>query len=195
MSQVIATLLGADGAYDLADAAAKPVYGSLCGFAQMRFDFAEAILDRVEIGRVLRQIPQRRIGRFNRLAHPLYFVRRQIIHNNDIATLERWDKKLPHPFDKREPVHCSFHHKRRHHAVVAQSGDERDRLPMSMRRIADQPHATRAAASQPHHVGAGGSLVDKDQPRRIKQTLLAYPTPACTHHVRSLLLGGVQAFF
>jgi hypothetical protein len=54
-----------------------------------------------------------------------------------------------HPFDKGEPVHRSFHHKRRHHAVMAQSGNERDRLPMSMRRIADQPHATRAAASQP----------------------------------------------
>jgi hypothetical protein len=36
---------------------------------------------------------------------------------------------------------------------------------------------------------------DKDQPRRIKQTLLAYPTPACTRHVRSLLLSGGQAFF
>jgi hypothetical protein len=64
MSQVIATLPGANGACDLADAAAKPVYGSLCGFAQMRFDFTEAILDRVEIGRVLRQIPQRYTGRF-----------------------------------------------------------------------------------------------------------------------------------
>ena len=49
MSQVIATLLGTDGACDLADAAAKAVYGSLCGFAQMRFNFTEAVLDRVEI--------------------------------------------------------------------------------------------------------------------------------------------------
>jgi len=70
MSQVITTLLGANRACDLADAAAKPVYGSLCGFAQMRFDFTEAILDRVEIGRVLRQITQRCTGRFNHLAYP-----------------------------------------------------------------------------------------------------------------------------
>jgi hypothetical protein len=41
----------------------------------------------------------------------------------------------------------------------------------------------------------GGGLVEKDQPRRIKQALLAYLTPARTRHVRSLLLGGVQAFF
>jgi len=168
MSEVIATLLGANGGCDLADAAAKPVYGSLCGFAQMRFDFTEAILDRIEIGRVLRQIAQRCTGRFNCLAHPRYLMRRQIIHDDDIATLERRDKKLPHPFDKCEPVHRSFHHKRCHHAIMSQSGDERDGLPMSMRRIADQPYTTRAATSQPHHVGAGGSLVDKDQSRRIK---------------------------
>jgi hypothetical protein len=41
MSEVIATLLGANRACDLADVAAKPGYGSLCGFAQMRFDFTE----------------------------------------------------------------------------------------------------------------------------------------------------------
>jgi hypothetical protein len=64
-----------------------------------------------------------------------------------------------------------------------------------MRRISDQPRAATAATSQSHHVAGGGSLVDKDQPRRIKQTLLANPTPARSRHVRSLLLGCVQAFF
>src|SRR6266852_5166909 len=113
MSQVIATFLGTDGACDLADATAKVVYGSLCGFAQMRFDFAEAILDRVEIGGVLRQITQCCTGRFNRLAHTRYFVRWQIVHNDRIATLERWNEKLSQPLNKGEPVHRSFHHERR----------------------------------------------------------------------------------
>ena len=173
MSEVIATLLSAYGGCNFADAAAKPVYRSFSGFAQMRFDFTEAILDRIKIGRILRQITQRRTSRFNRLAYPRYFVRRKIIHNDDIATFERWHKKLLHPCDKGEAVHRSFHYKRRHHPVMAQSSDEGDRLPMSVRRIADQPLATRAAAAQSHHVGRGGSLVDKDQPRRIKKALLA----------------------
>jgi hypothetical protein len=61
------------------------------------------------------------------------------------ATFERWDKKLLHPLDKGEPVHCSFHHKSGHHAIMAQSSVEGEGLPMSMRRIADQPYTTRVA--------------------------------------------------
>jgi len=161
----------------------------------MRFDFAEAILDRIEIGGVLRQITQCCTSRFNRLAHTRHLVRWQIIHNDRIAALERRNEKLFQPFDKGEPVHRSFHHERRHHAVMAQCGHECDCLPMPMRRISDQPRAATAATSQSHHVGGGGSLVDKDQPRRIKKPLLANPTPARTRYVRSLLLGCVQAFF
>jgi len=66
---------------------------------------------------------------------------------------------------------------------------------MPVRCVSDQSHAARAATSQPHHIGAGGGLVNKDKPRRIKKTLLSNPTPACTGHVRSMLLGSVQAFF
>src|SRR5260370_15639380 len=195
VSEIIGTFRGTEGGGDHADATAKAVYGSLCGFAQMRFDFAEAILDRVEIGGVLRLITQCCTGRCNRLAHARYVVRWQIIHNDGIATLERWNEKLFQPFDKGEPVRRSFHHERRHHAVMAQSGHECDCLPMPMWRISDQPRAATAATSQSHHVAGGGSLVDKDQPRRIKQTLLANPTPTRSRHVRSLLLGCVQAFF
>ena len=78
---------------------------------------------------------------------------------------------------------------------MAQAGYEGDGFPMPVRCISDQSHAARAATSQPHHIGAGGSLIDKDKPRRIKQTLLSNPASARTGHVRSLLLGSIQAFF
>src|ERR1700745_3822480 len=44
-------------------------------------------------------------------------------------------------------------------------------------------------------IGRGGGLVDKDKPRRIKQTLLSNPASARTGYVSSMLLGSVQAFF
>ena len=78
---------------------------------------------------------------------------------------------------------------------MAQAGYEGDGFPMPVRCVSDQSHAARAATSQPHHIGAGGGLVDKDKPGRIKQTLLSNPASARTGHVRSLLLGSVQAFF
>ena len=76
MSEIIGTFLSTERSGDRADAIAKAVYCSFCGFAQVRFDFAEGILDGIEIGRVLRQISQRRTGRFNRLAHTRYLVDR-----------------------------------------------------------------------------------------------------------------------
>src|SRR5260370_40369156 len=94
VSEIIGTFRGTEGGGDHADATAKAVYGSLCGFAQMRFDFAEAILDRVEIGGVLRQITQCCTGRFNRLAHARDLARWHIIHNDRIATPRLWKEKL-----------------------------------------------------------------------------------------------------
>ena len=62
------------------------------------------------------------------------------------------------------------------------------------RDMADQPDASRSAPAEPHHVGADRSLVDKDQPGRIKHALLSYPTSARASHVCSLSLFGLQAF-
>src|SRR5260370_23643112 len=96
---------------------------------------------------------------------------------------------------KVSPFHWPFENERRHHPVMAQAGHEGNCFPMPVRRVSDQSRAARTATSQPHHIGAGGGLVDKDKPRRIKQTFLSNPAPARTGHVRSLLLGSVQAFF
>jgi hypothetical protein len=52
-----------------------------------------------------------------------------------------------------------------------------------------------ARPAEPHHVGADRSLVDKDQPGRIKHALLSYPTSPRASHVCSLSLFGLQAFF
>ena len=65
--------------------------------------------------------------------------------------------------------------------------------PSGTRPINRTPRAS--AASQPHHVGADRSLVDKHQAGRIKHALLSDPAPARAGHVRSLPLRGLQAFF
>jgi len=61
------------------------------------FDFGECLLDRVQIRRVWRQEPETRSGGFDGIAHGLGFVRAKIVHDNDIAGLERGDELLVHP--------------------------------------------------------------------------------------------------
>jgi hypothetical protein len=61
--------------------------------------------------------------------------------------------------------------------------------------VANQSDAARSPASQPHHIGADRSFVDKYQPSGVKHALLPDPASARTGHVRSLPLHGLQAFF
>ena len=72
---------------------------------------------------------------------------------------------------------------------------ERDRLPCSLRNVADQSLATRAAASETDHVDGDRGLIDKDQSRRIKIALLTNPAPPRSRHVGAVLLSCPQAFF
>jgi ProP effector len=92
-------------------------------------------------------------------------------------------------------VHCPVDCTWCRHAILAQSGNEGDRLPMTVWLKIHQPLAACATAVKPHHLGVGGSLVDEHQPGRIKQTLFAHPASACPRYVRTLLLRRAQAFF
>src|SRR5215203_2991515 len=116
--------------------------------AQMRLEFAEGQLDRVEVRRILRKINQRRTGCFDRLRDAGDLVYREIVHEHGVATLEGRDKALPYISEKYRPVHGSLDHKGCGHSALPQAAHEGDCLPMSMRRVIDEPFATRRAAAQ-----------------------------------------------
>src|SRR5260370_37182422 len=86
---------------------------------------------------------------------------------------------------KVSPFHWPFENDRRPHPSRAQAGHEGNCFPMPVRRVSDQSRAARTATSQPPHIGAGGGLVDKDKPRRIKQNL-ALESSAGAHGPRPL---------
>src|SRR5450755_697370 len=69
MREEICTFLGIEGACNQADSATESFDCSLGGLAQLRFHFAEALFDRIEVRRILRQISQMRPHRFDCLAH------------------------------------------------------------------------------------------------------------------------------
>ncbi len=77
---------------------------------------------------------------------------------------------------------------------AAQSGYQRDRLPMSVRHATDQPLRAWATAAEPHHFSIGRGLVDEHQSARIKHVLLSNPAPARLGDVRSFLLRCAHTF-
>jgi len=60
------------------------------------FDLGESLLDRVQVRRIWRQEPEAGSGSLDCLAHGPGFVRAKIVHDNDIAGLERGDELLVH---------------------------------------------------------------------------------------------------
>jgi hypothetical protein len=79
-------------------------------------------------------------------------VRREVVDDDDIA-LERWHETL---FDIRQEGlsgHGAIKHAWRGHSIAAQAGHEGDRLPVSVRHMADEPIAAQATAAKPQHFG------------------------------------------
>src|SRR5271157_1655763 len=87
----------------------------------------------------------------------------QFIHDNDIAATEGWYEALLNIREESGAVHRAIEHEWGNNPVVAQTGDKGDRFPMSVWNRCDQSLAAQAAASEPHHICAGGGLVNKHQ--------------------------------
>ena len=119
----------------------------------------------------------------------------KVVYHHDVAALERRCQALLDIGHEGCPVDWPVENHRCHHLVMSQSRYERDRLPFSLRNMADQSLATRATSSETDHIDAGRSLIDKHQSRRIKKALLPNPTAPRSRYVRSMLLGCPQAFF
>src|SRR5229473_666177 len=195
MPEVVRSFPRAEASRERSDAAAEIADGSFCDLAQKRLEFAEGHLDWVQIRRVFRQITKRRAASLDRFAYAKNLVRGEIVHDDNVFTLERRSQALPDIGQEHFAGHCAVNDKRRRHSVASQSAYESDRLPVSMRHTAHQPLAARATAVHPHHLGIGGGLVDEHQPGRVKHALFFHPALPCLRYVRALLLRRVQAFF
>jgi hypothetical protein len=55
-----------------------------------RLQFAERLLNRVEVGQVFRQIKQFRVGGFHSFLNSDTFVGWQVVHDDYVAAPERW---------------------------------------------------------------------------------------------------------
>jgi len=78
---------------------------------------------------------------------------------------------------------------------MTQTRHQSDGLSVPVWNGPDQSFAAGTTTPQSHHVGAGGSLIDKHQPSGVKHTLLSDPASAPPGDVRPFLFRRAQAFF
>jgi len=195
MPEVVATFSRTELWHEGANCSIEARNGSRGNFAQQSFEFAVRQLDRVEVGRVFRQIADGRPDFLDRIANAGDQVDSAIVHDDDIVAPECGDQALLDIGEEHFSGHGTLDHHWRGHLIVAQGAHEGDRLPCSKRNGADHPGAPWSAAPEPRHIGADRSLVEKHQPRGIKHALLSHPASARAGHVRSLSFRGLQAFF
>ena len=143
----------------LADGVPQAVDGALGGLAQEGLELGEGLLDRVEIGRVGRQVTQLGAARLDRRADADDFVRGEVVHHYDVALHQHWCQHLLDPGEEDRAVHGTVEDVGGDEAARGQPTDEGRALPMAVRDRAVQALAARAAAVASRHVGGGAGLV------------------------------------
>jgi hypothetical protein len=175
--------------------AAQTPYGSLGGFAQERLKLGEGVFDRIEVRRVGRQVEETRARRLDPLAGGRPLVAGQVVHDDDVALTQFWNKDALDIGLEGVAVDRAIEHERRDHAARGQASDESRRFPMAVRDADTQAFAAAAAAVGPSHFGRSPSLVDEDQAFGIEIKLACEPGLAPLQDVGAVLLGRVRGLF
>jgi hypothetical protein len=195
MPQVIRAFLSTEARQERANCSVDLRNGSRFGAAQTFFEFAVSHLNRVEVRRIFRQVPERRARLFDDLANTRTQMDPTIVDDDNVTAPQCWTQTLLQIGQKHLCGHCSPKRHWRSHFVVPQCRYEGDCLPASKRNTTDHSDSPRSTPSEPHHAGGDSSFVKKHQSGRVKQPLLSNPTSARSGHICSLSLGGLQAFF
>src|SRR5262249_14318269 len=144
MPEIVECLGRAEASSERTDPATQARNGLLSGLAQVRLEFAERHLDRIQARWVLGQITKRRAHGFDRFAYARNFVCRKIVHDHDVFALERGSERLLDICEERLSAHRALDHARRRHPIPAQAGYEGKGFPVSLRYAANQSLAARA---------------------------------------------------
>jgi len=173
----------------------EAVAGPLAGLSEQRLEFGEGLLDRIEVGAVGRQVEQPSLPAFDGLLNAGDLVAGQIVHDDDIARIQRRDEDLLDISPEDVAVHGAIEDVRGSDAGDAQTSDKSGGFPVTVGYRGQQAQAAGTPAKRPGHVGGRRGLVQEHQALRVECGLAPDEGVARRGHVRTLLLGGVQTFF
>ena len=150
---------------------ANVVDGAFLGGTHPVFDLGEGLLDRIEVGRVGRQIPQPRTRGVDEASERGRLVAAEIIHDDDVAGLEDRNELLLDIGPEAFAVDWAVEDARGRELIAAQGAEEGQRPPVAMRRETAHPTALGPPSAQRRHAGLDPGLVDEDQTPRVETGL------------------------
>lgn len=169
--------------------------GAPLGVSHPVLDLGEGLLNRVEVWGVRRQEPEPGAGRPDHCADGSRLVGTEIVHDDNVAGLERRHELLLDISPEALAVDRSVEDAWGRKFVAAQRPDEGQRAPVAVRSKAAQTLALRSPAVVRRHVGLDPCLINEDQSGRVKARLKGTPTSSPAGNVGAGLLKGEQCFF
>ena len=195
MTEAVGSIGGCDRIEHGLHGLPKSGLGAASQGAEQLLDLAEDHLDRIQIGAIGRQVLQFCLPRFDQFSNACPLVARQIIHDHDVARLELGNEYLLHKRLEDIAVDRSIDHGRTLHAFDTQGGDQRGRLPVSVRRLIDQAFTTWGSPSKPGHVRLGPRFIDEDQSSGVRVLRPRAPLSPSSDDIRAVLLRRMDRFF
>lgn len=163
----------------------------VCGAetANQLLEFGEDVFDRVQVGRVRRQINQfgpHDLYRGRRCDGP---VAREIVEHHEIARPQMWRKELFAESGKAESVNRTIENHRGPRPLKTHGMHQRVGLPVTAGNRVDQPLAASGPTSKPSHACLQACFVDEHEPFGIDIVLAGLPISAPLRDVRAVLFG------
>lgn len=195
MAEIGGAFFRGESVEEFADLSPGGLDGSLICLSDQCLELGEHHFDRVEVGTVGWEEQEVGPGLANGSAGGLSFVTAEVVENDHVAWGQCWHQRLLDPGCEGCAIDWTIQNEGSDNTVMAQPCQERQRLPMSMGNLGQERRPPRAPSSQPRHVGLHPGLVEKNQARRIKLSLMGSPAMAQPGNLRPILLLGQQSFF
>ena len=195
MLKVVAALGRFEARQTRADGGPQHLARTTARLPQDRFQLRKRVLDRIQIGTVFREKPERRADVFNRAADCRTLVTRQIVHDEDVAGRERRDQDL---FDVREEAHAvdrAVKNGRGGEPGHAERREKRRGVPASIRRMVGNAGAVQPAAIPPHEVGAHATFIEKHETRGIEPGGRGVPRDPRERDISAIVFRCAYGFF
>lgn len=158
--------------------------------ANQLLEFGEDIFDRVQVGRVRRQVNQFGPDGFDRGCRCGGPMAPQIVEHHEIARLQTRREDLFAEAGKAESVDWTVENHRGPRPIEADGMHQRVGLPVTAGNRVDQPLAPGGPASKPGHVRLQACFIDEHEPLGIDVVLAALPIRAPLGDVGAVLFRG-----
>ena len=163
--------------------------------AHPMLDLGKDLFDRIEIRRIRWQVPKSRSSFPDQIAHGGRLVATEIVHDDNVAGLQRRDKLLLDISTERLAVDRPVEDTWRHQPISPESPEEGECPPMAMWGQALEAFALDAPAIERRHVGLDPGFVNEDQSLWIEPSLPGSPALTPTGRASTGLLKGEHRFF